>query len=125
MRVSNTRGRHAQEKVFQESSLKRSSLIWRALFHPKGLWTLGGAGVYELSLAVGGLRSNLWPGAYVCGKDKQSASMYVGWGIKNAPFVPLPPPDVAQEFDQALVESLELPPKPEPEPEEKEEEEEN
>ncbi|KAF5843246.1 radial spokehead-like protein [Dunaliella salina] len=73
---------------------------------------------------VGGLRSNLWPGAYVSGKDKQSASIYVGWGIKNAPFVPLPPPDIAQEFDQALVESLELPPKPE-EPEEKEEEEEN
>jgi len=47
--------------------------------------------------------------------------MYVGWGIKNAPFVPLPPPDIAQEFDQALIESLELPPKPEPEPEEKEE----
>ena len=49
---------------------------------------------------VGGLRSNLWPGAYVSGKDKQCASMYVGWGIKNAPFVPLPPPDIAQEFDQ-------------------------
>lgn len=68
---------------------------------------------------VGGLRSNLWPGAYVTGKDKQCASMYVGWGIKNAPFVPLPPPDIAQEFDQTLIESLELPPKPEPEPEEK------
>lgn len=45
---------------------------------------------------VGGLRSNLWPGAYVSGKDKQTASMYVGWGVKNAPFVPLPPPDIAQ-----------------------------
>ena len=61
---------------------------------------------------VGGLRSNLWPGAIVAGQDKAFASVYVGWGQKNAPFVPLPPPPVAKEYDQAQVESLELPPKP-------------
>lgn len=63
---------------------------------------------------VGGLRSNLWPGAFVVGQDRRFSNMYVGWGVKNAPFVPLPPPPVAKEYDQALVESLELPPKPAP-----------
>ncbi|KAG1655435.1 hypothetical protein FOA52_004110, partial [Chlamydomonas sp. UWO 241] len=33
---------------------------------------------------AGGLRSNLWPGAYAAAKDKQYASVYVGWGAKNA-----------------------------------------
>lgn len=50
------------------------------------------------------------------GQDKRFSNLYVGWGLKNAPFVPLPPPPVAKEYDQALVESLELPPKPAPPP---------
>lgn len=65
---------------------------------------------------VGGVRSNLWPGAFVAAKDKSFSNIYVGWGIKNAAFIPMPPPPVAQEFDQAAVESLELPPKPQPPP---------
>jgi hypothetical protein len=84
---------------------------------------LGFAVLHFVWLQVGGLRSNLWPGAVVVGKDKHAASMYVGWGIKHAPFVPLPPPEVAKEFDQALIESQELPPKPAPPPAEGEEEE--
>jgi hypothetical protein len=72
---------------------------------------------------VGGLRSNLWPGAYVAGLDKRFCNIYIGWGIKNSPFVPVPPPPVAGEYDQALVESLELPPKPAPPPAEGEGEE--
>ncbi|KAG1671917.1 hypothetical protein FOA52_003484 [Chlamydomonas sp. UWO 241] len=63
---------------------------------------------------AGGLRSNLWPGAYAAAKDKQYASVYVGWGAKNAAFVPLPPPPVAAEFNLSFVETAELPPKPEP-----------
>jgi hypothetical protein len=63
---------------------------------------------------VGGVRSNLWPGAYVVGQDKRYANVYVGWGVKSAVFVPVPPPPVATEYDQTLVESLELPPKPAP-----------
>lgn len=78
---------------------------------------------------VAGLRSNLWPGASVAVKVVQAklvhfASVYVGWGLKNEVFVPLPPPPVAKEFDQALVESQELPPKPAPPPAEGEEAEE-
>ena len=67
------------------------------------------------------MRSNLWPGAVCAAKDKAFTNLYVGWGIKRAPFVPLPPPPVAKEFDLALVESLDLPPKPNPPPPEGEE----
>lgn len=70
---------------------------------------------------MSGLRSNLWPGAFVAAKEKQSACVYVGWGVKNAAFVPLPPPPVAQEYDLGLVETVELPPKPMPPPAEGEE----
>ena len=70
---------------------------------------------------VGGLRSNLWPGAFCASKDRNFGNIYTGWGIKNAAHVPRPPPPVAKEFDQALVESLELPPKPKPPPVEGEE----
>lgn len=70
--------------------------------------------VFVIVLQVAGLRSNQWPGA-VCacqptpdGRIK-FANIYVGWGIKNAPYVPLPPPPVAKEYDAALVESAELP----------------
>jgi len=27
-------------------------------------------------------------------------NVYVGWGVKTGPFLPLPPPPVAQEYDQ-------------------------
>lgn len=69
-------------------------------------------------LQVAGLRSNLWPGAYCACQDTHFTNIYVGWGVKNAPFVPLPPPPVAKEYDAALVESVELPPKPAPPTEE-------
>ncbi len=70
------------------------------------------------------MRSNLWPGAFCAAKDKHFTNLYVGWGLKNAPFVPMPPPPVAKEFDLGLVESVELPPKPAPPPAEGEGEEE-
>jgi hypothetical protein len=50
-------------------------------------------------------------------------NIYVGWGTKAAPFVPAPPPPVASEFDQMLVESKELPAKPKAQAEEAEAEE--
>lgn len=61
---------------------------------------------------VAGMRSNLWPGAFVASQGSRFCSVYVGWGVKYEPFVPLPPPPVAREFDQKQVESMELPPKP-------------
>jgi hypothetical protein len=66
-------------------------------------------------MQVAGLRSNLWPGASCACQGSRFTNIYVGWGIKNAPFVPLPPPPVSREYDAALVESAELPPKPKPE----------
>lgn len=63
---------------------------------------------------VAGVRSNLWPGAVAVGSGSAFTNIYVGWAAKTAPFVPLPPPPVAKEYDQALVESAELPVKPEP-----------
>ncbi|KAG2495962.1 hypothetical protein HYH03_005892 [Edaphochlamys debaryana] len=73
---------------------------------------------------AGGLRSLVWPGA-VCGaRDQEWTCVYVGWGIKNAPFVPLPPPPVATEYAWAEVETKELEPKPEPPPEEEQAEDE-
>lgn len=61
---------------------------------------------------VAGLRSNLWPGAACACQGSRFTNIYVGWGIKNAPYVPLPPPPVAKEYDSALVESAELPQPP-------------
>ncbi len=52
---------------------------------------------------AGGLRSLVWPGA-VCGaRGGDWTCCYVGWGVKNAPFVPVPPPPVTAEFDQSQV----------------------
>ncbi len=84
--------------------------------HAAGVFSDGASRRGAHIAQVGGVRSNLWPGAVAAGQDKRYANLYVGWGIKNAAFVPLPPPPVAKEFDQALVESLELPPKPAPPP---------
>jgi radial spoke head protein 4A len=66
-------------------------------------------------MQVAGIRSNLWPGAVTVSSGPTVASIYVGWGMKNAPFVPLPPPPVPHEYEDAPLESVELPPKPEPE----------
>lgn len=49
---------------------------------------------------VAGMRSNLWPGAAAVASGSAFTNVYVGWGIKTAPFLPLPPPPVAQEYDQ-------------------------
>ncbi len=56
-----------------------------------------------------------WPGAVCICHGSYFTNLYVGWGLKAAPFVPLPPPPVAKEYNQALIESAELPPKPVPE----------
>ncbi|KAK9828684.1 hypothetical protein WJX72_001516 [[Myrmecia] bisecta] len=69
----------------------------------------------NVKFQVAGVRSNLWPGALAVTSGAAFSNIYVGWGIKNAPFVPMPPPPVATEYDQALVESKDLPVRPEPE----------
>ncbi|KAH7295153.1 hypothetical protein KP509_27G034900 [Ceratopteris richardii] len=61
------------------------------------------------------LRSLLWPGAYTVTTKEGFSNVYIGWGVKNAPFQPPLPPEVQREFEGALSESLELPPIPEPE----------
>lgn len=69
----------------------------------------------RVAVQVAGMRSNLWPGACCACQGSTFANIYVGWGVKAGPFVPVPPPPVATECDAALVESVELPPKPVPE----------
>ena len=49
---------------------------------------------------VAGVRSNLWPGAYAMARGGVFANLYIGWGIKHAPFVPMPPPVPAEEYAQ-------------------------
>ena len=51
-------------------------------------------------LQVAGMRSNLWPGAAAVASGAAFTNVYVGWGVKTGPFLPLPPPPVAQEYDQ-------------------------
>lgn len=77
-------------------------------------WTplLSSAAEHAAPHAVAGLRSNLWPGAVCAAQGARFTNAYVGWGVKAAPFVPLPPPPVAQEYDLALAESRELPQRP-------------
>lgn len=87
-------------------------------------WTpVTSSAVSGTKFQAAGLRSNLWPGAYAVSKGVSFVNVYVGYGLKNAPFVPLPPPAVAQEFNMAQMESTDLPPPPKPEEEEGEGEE--
>lgn len=51
------------------------------------------------------MRSNLWPGAAAVASGTAFTNVFVGWGIKTAPFLPLPPPPVAQEYDQVSLAS--------------------
>ncbi|GFR44665.1 hypothetical protein Agub_g5955 [Astrephomene gubernaculifera] len=67
---------------------------------------------------VAGVRSNRWPGAVCACVGRHFASLYVGWGLKAGDFAPAPPPPLAPQWPQPLLESNELPPKPEPEEEE-------
>ena len=59
-----------------------------------------------LLMQVAGMRSNLWPGAAAVASGAAFTNVYVGWGVKTGPFLPLPPPPVAQEYDQVHVLSL-------------------
>lgn len=54
---------------------------------------------------VAGVRSNLWPGAAAVASGAAFTNVYVGWGVKTGPFLPQPPPPVAQEYDQVMVET--------------------
>lgn len=49
---------------------------------------------------VAGVRSNLWQGAAAVASGAAFTNVYVGWGVKTQAFLPLPPPPVAQEYDQ-------------------------
>jgi hypothetical protein len=63
---------------------------------------------------VMGLRSNRWPGALAMTHRQELANLYVGWGIKNEPYVPMPPPPVAEEYDQSQLKAVDLPVKHDP-----------
>jgi radial spoke head protein 4/6 len=63
---------------------------------------------------VAGVRSAAWPGAAAVTAGALVANVYVGWGLKAGAYVPLPPPPVAREFDQAQLASVDLPVKADP-----------
>ena len=54
-------------------------------------------------LQVTGVRSNLWQGAAAVASGAAFTNVYVGWGVKTERFLPLPPPPVAQEYDQVRL----------------------
>lgn len=60
------------------------------------------------------VRSVLWPGAVAVSHRRDFANVYVGWGVKTAPFVPLPPLPIAAEYDDTLVASVDMPVKADP-----------
>jgi len=72
---------------------------------------------------VMGLRNRLWPGAYAVASGQAFSNIYVGHGVKNAVYFPVPPPAVSDEYEGLLVESAEMPLRPD-EPKEDEEEDE-
>jgi len=79
--------------------------------------TLSSSAQTATKYQTAGVRSTIWSGAVAVASGALFSNMYVGWGVKNAPFVPTPPPAPAAEAEP-LVESTELPPIPDPEPEE-------
>ena len=85
-----------------------SKTPWAPVFSSCSKWTKG---------QTVGVRSVVWPGATAVAHEQLAANMYVGWGVKNAEYVPLPPPPIAQEFDQAQLASVDMPVKPDPDAE--------
>ena len=77
-------------------------VAWTPVFSSASKYTKG---------QVLGVRSVVWPGATAVTSDKTAANVYVGWGIKRAPYVPLPPPPIAQEYDQSQLVSVDYAPK--------------
>ena len=71
---------------------------------------------------VSGFRSNLWPGAVAVTNGSLFINVYVGFGAKGTPYVPLHAPVPMKEYDADLVESNEIPDPPPEEPAEGEEE---
>ena len=63
---------------------------------------------------VSGMRSNLWPGAVVVTYGQEFSNVYVGWGLKNIPYVPLPPPPITEEFAMDQMISIDMPQKLDP-----------
>ncbi len=68
-------------------------------------------GVKNQTVAI---KSMVWPGAFaVYQPGPKFSNCYVGYGIKNAPYVPAPPPAVMTEAEEIPKESDALPPKAE------------
>lgn len=61
-----------------------------------------------------GVRSNRWPGALAVAHGRSAFSVYAGWALKSEAFVPLPPPPISEEYDQAQLVAVDLPVKADP-----------
>ena len=101
---------------------------------PKPAWApCASSNVPGVKYQVVGMKSLVWPGAFVAYAGGKFSNCYVGYGFQNKKFTPAPPPAVEPEFDLGgqvldeesgetapaqMVMSVDLPPIPEPEPEE-------
>ena len=86
-------------------------------------WTsITSSSVPGIKHTVTGMRSNLWPGAVSVTNGSIFINVYIGFGAKGTPYVPMHAPVPKPEYEADLVESNEIPDPPEEPAEEGEEE---
>ena len=67
---------------------------------PKPAWApCASSNVPGVKYQVVGMKSLVWPGAFVAYAGGRFSNCYVGYGFQNKKFVPAPPPAVEPEFD--------------------------
>ena len=71
---------------------------------PKPAWApCASSNVPGVKYQVVGMKSLVWPGAFVAYAGGRFSNCYVGYGFQNKKFVPAPPPAVEPEFDLVRV----------------------
>jgi len=89
------------------------AIDWASVASGDAAWaTVTSSKVAGVKYQVVGLKSLVWPGAVAVYSAGSFSNCYVGYGLKNAPFVPTPPPPISAEYAGLMQESSELPPRP-------------
>lgn len=109
-----------------DADAESTSADWGSAYPGDPAWApCTSSNIPGVKYQVVAMKSIVWPGAFVAYSAGAFSNCYVGYGLKNAPFVPVPPPAVMAEYaapeGAEMVESSELPPRPDPEPAEGEE----
>uniref|UniRef100_A0A7S0SGK7 Uncharacterized protein n=1 Tax=Mantoniella antarctica TaxID=81844 RepID=A0A7S0SGK7_9CHLO len=100
-----------------ELDSESAAVDWGAAVPGEPAWaTCTSSNIPGVKHQVVGVRSLVWPGAFVAYAAGAFSNCYVGYGFKNAPFVPAPPPAVSAEYEGMLQESTELPLRPDEPP---------